>query len=49
MSNVTKTIADKMVDSVDKVYSTAVDRAVVRMEQTEANVEKGDVETHRSF
>lgn len=43
MSNETKTITDKIVDSADKVYSTAVDRTIARMEEKEGNVEK-DIE-----
>lgn len=43
MSNETKTMMDKMVETADAVYGTAADRTVERMEQAEGNIEK-DIE-----
>ena len=44
MSNETKNVVDVAVDGADKVYGTAVDRTVERMDQFAENVEK-DKET----
>ena len=44
MNNETKKVADVVVDGADKVYGTAVDRTVDRMEQVAENFEK-DKET----
>ena len=40
MNNETKKVADVVVDGADKVYGTAVDRTIDRMEQVGENVEK---------
>lgn len=40
MGNETKTVTDKIVESADLVYGTAVDRTMERMEQVEKNIDK---------